>query len=298
MSGRTVRVLLVEGAARSVHLMRLALRELGAEFELTWAGGLASALALAARGAFDVLLLDPALADAPGTEAVRRLREAAPDVPLLLLASAADVGLCRRALQEGADDYLLKDVLTTHLLARMIRDAVERHPALASAGAHLIDAVTGLASREGLLAQAAHLWRSPTRLRKGATLLYLAPADPASPGRGERALAETADVLRETFRGSDLRARLGDGDFVVLAVGAPESTAPILTARLDEALSACNGQDRRDYDLSLRVGMSHYDAQRPCTFDEMLHAAQARLGTETLGRRVPSSPAARVASSV
>jgi PleD family two-component response regulator len=291
MPGRTVRVLLVEGAARSVHLTRLALRELGAEFELTWAGGLASALELAARGPWDVLLLDPSLADAPGAEAVRRLRAAAPDVPLLLLASAADVGLCRRALGEGASDYLLKEVLTTHLLARLIRDAVERRPASSPAGGHLIDPITGLANRDGLLAQAAHLWLSPTRLRKGATLLYLVLSDV----RGERALVETADLLRETYRGSDLRARLGDGDFAVLAVGAPEPTSPILTARLHEALVACNARDGRDYYLSLRVGTSHFDPQHSCPFDEMLLAARARLGTETLGWHGPTAP---VASSV
>jgi diguanylate cyclase (GGDEF)-like protein len=296
MSARTVRVLLVERAARNVHLMRLALRELGAEFELTWAGGLTSALALAAGGPFDVILLDPALADAHGTEAVRRLREAAPGVPLLLLASAADVAVCRRAMEEGAHDYLFKDVLTTQLLARMIRDAVERAPSVPPAGAHLIDPLTGLASREGLLAQAAHLWRSPTRLRKGATLLYLALDGPAAAdsARGERALAETADVLRETYRGSDLRARLGGCDFAVLAVGAPEPTAPVLTARLDETLGAYNARDERDYYLSLRVGLSHYDAERPCTFDELLHAARARLGAETLGRRDSSAAASPV----
>ena len=174
MFASTVRVLLVEGSAGNVHLMRLALREQSADFELTWAGGLAGALTLLANGGFDVVLLDPALADAPGEEAVRRLREAAPEVPLLLLASATDVALCLSAMEQGAYDYLFKDVLSTHLLARMIRDAVERYRPTSPSGAHLVDPLTGLANREGLLLQAGHLWRSPTRLRKGATLLYLA----------------------------------------------------------------------------------------------------------------------------
>jgi PleD family two-component response regulator len=295
MLGRAMRVLLVERAAQSVHLTRTALRQLWAEFQLTWAGGLASALASVAGGPFDVLLLDPALPDAPGAEAVRRLGEAAPDVPLLLLVSATDLDLCRHALEQGAHDYVLKGLLTSHQLARAIHDAVERQWAGPPAGGQLIDPVTGLASREGLLAQAAHLWRMPTRLRKGATLLDLALDGPPGVARYERALAETADVLRETYRGSDLRARLGHDEFAVLAVGAPEPTAPILTARLDEALGACNAQDGRDYYLALRVGLSHYDAQHPCTFDEMMHAARARLGPETLGRR---DPAARMASPV
>ncbi len=283
MSASTVRVLLVEDQGGKVHLLRLALREQGADFELTWAGGLAGALTLLEAGGFDVVLLDPALADAPGTEAVRRLREAAPDVPLLLLASAADVPLCLSAMEQGAHDYLFKDVLTTHLLARMIREAVERYRPTPPGGIHLVDPVTGLANRDGLLAQAGQLWRSPTRLRKGATLLYLALdgltalCSRAGTAAGDRALRETADLLRDTFRGSDLRARLGGADFAVLAVGAPESTAPILTARLDEGVLACNAQDERTYTLVLRLGLAHYDRERPCSIEEMLTAARSRL---------------------
>src|SRR5690348_15048688 len=111
MAASGVRILLVEGNAGMVHLMRLALREVGPEFELTWAAGLTPALDLIAGRRFDVILLDPALADAPAAEAVRRLRRAAPEVPLLLLASAADVALCRGAMEQGAHDYLFKDVL-------------------------------------------------------------------------------------------------------------------------------------------------------------------------------------------
>ena len=49
MSGRSARVLLVEGSGHSTHPVRLAVRGLGAEFELTWAGRLATALELAGR---------------------------------------------------------------------------------------------------------------------------------------------------------------------------------------------------------------------------------------------------------
>jgi PleD family two-component response regulator len=292
MSGSGVRILLVEGNAGMVHLMRLALREVGPDFELTRADGLAPALDLAASRRFDVVLLDPSLTDAPPAEAVRRLRQAAPDVPLLLLAASADLGFCQGAMEQGAHDYLCKDALSTHMLARMIRDAVERSCPATSAG-HLIDPVTGLANREGLLTRAAQLWRSPGRLRKGATLLYL-----TLDGVGtDRALAETADILRDTFRGSDLRARVAPADFAVLAVGAPEPTTPILTARLEEALQAHNALDDRPDGLVLRVGASHYAAEHPRTIDDLLAAARARVGSERLGRRPPSAAASEAAAS-
>jgi PleD family two-component response regulator len=273
---------LVENNVGTVQLMRLALREVGPDFDLVCANGLPTALAHLAENRFDIILLDPALNGTGDGETVRLLREAAPDVPLLLLAAAADVGLCLRAMEQGAHDYLFKDVLTTHLLSRMIRDAVDRSRPAVPAGAHLFDPVTGLANREGLLSQATHLWHSPTRLRKGATLLYLTLDGLAA---GERALIETADILRDTFRGSDLRARIGDADFVLLAVGAPEATTPILIARLEESLNGFNAQPDRDYYLVLRGGTAHYASERPCTFEEMFDAARRNVGSIRLGRR-------------
>lgn len=302
MSESSVRVLLVEGNAGNAHLMRVALQQVADDVELTWTGGLAGALALLTPCRFDVVLLDPVLPDAPGPEAVQRLRRAAPDVPLLLLASAADMGLCLRAMEQGAHDYLFRDVLTPHLLTRTIRDAVERHRPGLTTGPELTDPLTGLANRQGLLAQAAHLWRSPTRLRKGATLLYLALDGlahlnaAAGPAAGDRALVETAEALRETFRGSDLRARVAGAEFVVLAIGAPAPTAPILTARLEETLQAHNAQDERDFFLALSVGAAHYDPEQPCSVEEMLSLARERLGAERLGRRDSSATLAEGAA--
>ena len=68
MAGASVRVLLVEGSAGNVHLMRLALREVGDNFELTWARGLAAALALLTRDRGEIelalqLLVYPMLDD-------------------------------------------------------------------------------------------------------------------------------------------------------------------------------------------------------------------------------------------
>jgi diguanylate cyclase (GGDEF)-like protein len=295
MPGVPVRVLLVQGSAQNVQLLRLALRELGPEFELSWANGLAAALQLLAAGPFGVILLDPLLPDTPAEEAVRQLRAASPDVPLLLLASAHDVAICLRAMEAGAHDYLFKDVLTMHLLTRMIRDAVERPAQAPPGGSHLVDPLTGLANHEGLLAQTAQLWRTPLRLRKGATLLYLTLGGPVANSAHDEALAEVAELLRETFRGSDLRARVGPRSFALLAIGAPEPTASILTARLDEALNTRNSAEPRPYRLTLSVGLSHYDAEEPCSFEELLRQAEASVGAETLGSANHPAPGAPLA---
>jgi signal transduction histidine kinase len=74
----------------------------------------------------DVILLDPGLPDAQGLEAVRRAHAAAPGVTLVVLTHLDDESLASQALQEGAQDYLVKGQIETRGLLRALRYAVER----------------------------------------------------------------------------------------------------------------------------------------------------------------------------
>ena len=74
----------------------------------------------------DVILLDLGLPDAQGLEAVRRARAAAPTIPLVVLTGLDDESLAVKALQEGAQDYLIKGRIDAHGLLRAVRYAVER----------------------------------------------------------------------------------------------------------------------------------------------------------------------------
>ncbi len=74
----------------------------------------------------DIILLDLGLPDAHGLEAVRRARKAAPRTPLVVLTGLDDETLATQALQEGAQDYLLKGLIHSRTLLRSLRYAVER----------------------------------------------------------------------------------------------------------------------------------------------------------------------------
>ena len=65
---------------------------------------------LAIRSAPLLIVTDLTLTDAKGTEAVRRLREAAPQSPLLVFTAIEDAVLRREALALGAAGYLIKSV--------------------------------------------------------------------------------------------------------------------------------------------------------------------------------------------
>jgi CheY-like chemotaxis protein len=69
------------------------------------------------------VLLDLVLPDVQGLEGVRRIRERAPAVPLVVMSGLCDDVLGAQAIGAGASDYLLKGRIYDDLLARVIRYA-------------------------------------------------------------------------------------------------------------------------------------------------------------------------------
>jgi len=100
------------------------------------AGDIAGAREAVAEHAPQVLVLDVNLPDGLGVEAVAGLREAHPGTQIVLLTMERDIGLARRALDDGALGYLFKDA--AHLeLVDAVRAAArgERYlPPVVSAG--------------------------------------------------------------------------------------------------------------------------------------------------------------------
>jgi len=128
MNGRNIRVLLlVEDDAGDARLFREMLNESGALLtKLTHVASMSEAETHLAENPVDVVLLDLGLPDAQGLGAVRRARAVAPHVPLVVLTGLDDQLLASRALQEGAQDYLIKGQIETRGLLRALRYAVER----------------------------------------------------------------------------------------------------------------------------------------------------------------------------
>ena len=90
---------------------------------------------------------------------------------------------------------------------------------------------------------------------------------------GDKALIEAAAVFKETFRTSDIIARLGGDEYAVLAVDINEANSEIFTARLQSLIDTRNNQENRKYKLSISVGCSYYDPENPCSIDELMASA-------------------------
>jgi diguanylate cyclase (GGDEF)-like protein/PAS domain S-box-containing protein len=131
MERPTTRILLVEDNPGDARLLEEALlEEKGFDFHLEKAGKLSEGLRLLAQENTDLVLLDLYLPDSDGPETLQQVREAFPQVPIVVLTGLNDKATAVRSLQQGAQDFLMKGELDGALLSRTIRHSLERHQLL------------------------------------------------------------------------------------------------------------------------------------------------------------------------
>jgi putative two-component system response regulator len=124
---RPLEVLLVEDNPADARLLQEMVRD-GRHTEVTIdvAPRLADGLRRLGERAFDLVLLDLNLPDAGQLEALHRLCDAHPELPVVVVTGLGDEELARQAAQQGAQDYLVKGSFGTDGLVRSMLYAVER----------------------------------------------------------------------------------------------------------------------------------------------------------------------------
>ncbi|MEA5622526.1 response regulator [Nostoc sp. UHCC 0251] len=130
MAGKHIKVLLVEDNPGDVFLLQEFLKEVTTVVvDLMPVEKLSEALNYLASEIFDVILLDLSLPDSQGLETFVIAHHQAKATPIIVLTGINDETLALRAMQEGAQDYLVKGQVTGDLLVRSMRYAIERQRA-------------------------------------------------------------------------------------------------------------------------------------------------------------------------
>jgi light-regulated signal transduction histidine kinase (bacteriophytochrome) len=128
MDGLRVRVLLIEDDEEDYILVQDLFSEISpSRFNLEWASTYEAALTAMERERYDVYLLDYRLGNRNGLEVLRELKERGFTTPIILLTGFGDYDVDIEAMRAGAADYLVKDQLSSPLLERSIRYAIERN---------------------------------------------------------------------------------------------------------------------------------------------------------------------------
>jgi two-component system cell cycle response regulator len=254
------------------------------------AGAAEAALALVAREAPDVILLDLELAGLGGMEVLDRLRthEELAAMPVIMLTASDDHELMVEALRRGAHDYLRKPFDPAELDARVLAALrVKRlHNALLEANRRLArqaltDDLTGLANRRH---GARQLEREIALCVRHGRLLALLRVDvdhfkPINDSYGHEAgdavLVEVARRLEAAVRGGDELARWGGDEFVAILPDTDKAGALRAAERLrvfvSESPIAAAGHQ---LPVTISVGWAHWAGDTP---DDLLARADRAL---------------------
>jgi PleD family two-component response regulator len=285
----SIRLLLVEADLADAALLRTALEEIEeCRYWRNWRRAetiqvdtLADALDLLRTEPFDAILLDLDLPDSKRSQTFLPVCALAPDVPVILLTNRGDEALAARLVREGAQDFLLKEQIDSHPLARAIENAMERNRILCAArSALLTDCWTGLPNEAGF-----HAFANQMRglaLRFGLSLM-VAVAEPeeacedrwhSDPDQAESALLDAAVRLRVLLSDADLLGRLSAQRLAIAVTGRNRGELEAVYSRL-ELSNAANG---------IRLGAAFLDAGGPLdgsgpplALEDLLEAAQRAL---------------------
>ena len=226
-----IKVLLVEDNAGDARLMREMLADSDTtQFDVTHVNRLDEGLRQLESSDFNLMLLDLWLPDGEGLDTVARALAAVSNAPIVVMTSHDDEALAVKAVQSGAQDYLVKGQADTRGLVRTIRHAVERHRMLSELkrsrrrehhqATH--DSLTGLPNRQLLYDRLFHALAYSSRHRESFAVLFIDidhfknVNDTRGHAAGDKLLTAAAERLSACLRKTDTAARLGGDEFVVI----------------------------------------------------------------------------------
>jgi diguanylate cyclase (GGDEF)-like protein/PAS domain S-box-containing protein len=159
----------------------------------------------------------------------------------------------------------------------------------------LKDHLTGLLNHRGFFTLAEQQLKLAHRMKKRLVLVFADLDrmkwinDSLGHNIGDLALQEAAQVLNETFRESDIIARIGGDEFAIFGLDIAHESTDVITARLHKNLKHYNSMPDRNYSLSLSVGISRYDFENPCSVEELLSQADQSMYEQKRNKKPANS---------
>jgi diguanylate cyclase (GGDEF)-like protein len=243
---------------------------------------------------FDSAVVDIVMPHMDGIILTRELVNLHPDLPIMVMTGHADEHSAESAFAAGAREFIKKPFSIDEFILRfdkMMRDHKGEETLLALS---LTDELTGLYNRRRFFVLTEQFLKVAIRAKKRSLLLYIDMDDLKlindhfGHNDGDQALIDLASILKNTFRESDIIARIGGDEFVVLLESTDENDGMLIT-RLNENIRDYNAKASQQYKLSVSVGAAQFDPEYPISIDELLSKADALMYAQKRRRRKKES---------
>jgi diguanylate cyclase (GGDEF)-like protein len=238
------KLLVVDDNLENRDLLSHRLIHLGYEVEIAENG--AQALAKIHKAHYDLVLLDHMMPGMSGLDLLRLLRAtySPSQLPVIMVSGVGDSDSIVDALDQGANDYMIKPVDMPEMDARIHTQILRSQ---ADRADRLLDQLTGLGNRTMFLRRLEETLAAPHPGQCAAVLLldldgFQNLNDNLGHGAGDLVLIETVTRFRKTItesaiHRSSLLARVGDDEFAVLIDAARAEQAEALARTLLSSLS-------------------------------------------------------------
>jgi diguanylate cyclase (GGDEF)-like protein/PAS domain S-box-containing protein len=190
----------------------------------------------------------------------------------------------RRALE--AMSVAFREVLKRKRAEVEIKKLTEELRALS-----FMDELTGIYNRRGFITVAERQLKIAKRMERESVLLFIDLDnmkwinDNLGHLEGDTALLLTADILKRTFRDSDIIARVGGDEFVVLAIEAQRRSVRTITRRLQENIDVNNTKAAIRFQLFISFGYAFYDPHAPCSIEDLITQADQAMYIQKRGKK-------------
>jgi diguanylate cyclase (GGDEF)-like protein len=287
-----VQLLLVEDNRSQAMIMERMLREGAAEFEVVHVGTLREAKEHLETSRVACVLLDLTLPDADRLDGLMEIKNVAPEAPIVVVTADDDAGRGIKAVQTGAQDYLMKGQMDSAQLCRSVRFAIERgrsEQQLAHRALH--DVLTGLANRVLFLDRLTYALAQNGRQDSFVGIFFLdldgfkGVNDRLGHLAGDELLRAMAGRLLAWVRPGDTVSRFGGDEFTVLVrevAGAEEAVQ--IAERLTEAVRSPVAVEAEEVSLTPSIGVVlGSSSQKPEDLlelaDKAMYSAKRRADT-------------------
>ncbi len=150
--------------------------------------------------------------------------------------------------------------------------------------AAITDVLTGLFNRRGFFTLAEQQCKVADRGSNNMSLIFLDLDgfkninDELGHKAGDQALRDTAHILTSTFRKSDIVARIGGDEFVVLITEPPDSHCEsIILNNIKKSLNTFNENAGRAYEILFSIGLAHYVPRCGSSVSDLLSTADKNM---------------------